>query len=429
MKYTEMNKDELALEYSKVKSDFENYKAMGLSLDISRGKPSKEQLDISLGLLSKQRTDSDCMSRDGFDCRNYGIAFGLPEIKDMWSDITGIPADNIIVGGNSSLNMMYDTLTRAMLYGVYGSERPWCREEKIKFLCPAPGYDRHFAVTESLGFELVLVHMTKDGPDMDEVEKYALDPTVKGIWCVPKYSNPTGITYSDEVVSRLAKMKTGAPDFRIMWDNAYIIHDLGGESDCLADIFAEAKKYGTEDRIFYFTSSSKITFPGSGVAMMAASENNLKQMKPIIMTQTIGPDKLNQLRHVEFLKDKTGVMEHMRVHAKLLRKRFDIMLGALTRELDGKGIAEWTNPRGGYFISLNVMRGCAKRVYELAKEAGVTLTTVGATFPYGIDPYDSNLRLAPSYPSCEELATASGILACTVKLAALEKLMKDKTSK
>ena len=423
MKYTAMSKSQLTAEYEKVKKKYDGYKAMGLSLDISRGKPSVEQLDISLGLLSKQRHEEDCKSRDGFDCRNYGVPFGMPEMKEIFSDITGIPADYIIVGGNSSLNMMYDTLARAMIFGVYGSKRPWCKEERLKFLCPSPGYDRHFAITQAFGFELITVKMTDDGPDMDEVEKYALDPTVKGIWCVPKYSNPTGITYSDEVVKRLAKMETGAPDFRIMWDNAYIIHDLGDESDSLADIFAIARKYGHEDRIFYYTSTSKITFPGSGVAMMAADENNLTQIKPLISIQTIGPDKLNQLRHVEFLKNKDGVCEQMKRHAKILRKRFDIMLSALERELGDKGIANWTNPRGGYFISLDTMPGCAKRVYDLAKDAGVKLTTVGATFPYGVDEYDRNLRLAPSYPECDELSLASEILVCTIQLAAIEKLL------
>lgn len=422
MKYTEMTREELEREYETSLSELEKYREMGLKLDISRGKPSEEQLDISLGLLSKQRTDADCKSRDGIDCRNYGVPFGMPEMKEIWTQITGIPADNMIVGGNSSLNMMYDTMTRAMLFGVVGSERPWCKEEKLKFLCPSPGYDRHFAITESLGFELITVDMTGSGPDMDQVEEYVKDPTVKGIWCVPKYSNPTGITYSDETVERLAKMETGAPDFRIMWDNAYIIHDLGGEGDELADIFALARKYGHEDRIFYYTSSSKITFPGSGVAMFAASENNLKQIKPLVSIQTIGPDKLNQLRHVEFLKDKAGTLAHMKKHAAILREKFDIMLNELD-SIKEFGIAEWTNPRGGYFISLDLMDGCAKRVYELAKNTGVTLTTVGATFPYGHDPRDRNLRLAPSYPPCDELKTASKILVCSIKIATAEKLL------
>ncbi len=423
MNYKDLSTSELLAEYTRVTEEFEGYKAKGLKLDISRGKPSEEQLDVSLGLLSKQRTVADCKSADGFDCRNYGIAFGMPEMKRIFSDITGIPADNIIVGGNSSLNMMYDSLARAMIFGVYGSPRPWCREEKIKFLCPAPGYDRHFAVTETLGFELITVKMNADGPDMDEVERLALDPEVKGIWCVPKYSNPTGITYSDEVVTRLAKMKTGAPDFRIMWDNAYIIHDLGNESEPLLDIFTVAEKYGNEDRIFYFTSTSKITFPGAGVAMMGASKNNLDQIKPLISIQTIGPDKLNQLRHVEFLKDKEGTVAHMKLHAELLGKRFGILLDTLDKGLSDLGIAEWNSPKGGYFVSLDTLPGCAKRVYALAKEAGVTLTTVGATFPYGKDPEDKNLRLAPSYPSCEELALASKILVCVIKMAALEKFI------
>jgi len=329
-----------------------------------------------------------------------------------------------VVGGNSSLNLMYDTVARALLYGVYGSERPWCREEKIKFLCPAPGYDRHFAICESLGIEMIPVAMLADGPDMDVVEKLvAEDASIKGIWCVPKYANPTGITYSDEVVRRFVTMKTAAPDFRIFWDNAYMVHDVYGEGDTLLNIFDAAKEVGTEDRIFFYTSSSKITFPGAGVAIMAMSEKNLEKVAPIWGTQTIGHDKLNQLRHLEFLPNADAVRALMQKHGELLRRRFDIVLGTLERDLGACGIADWTRPKGGYFVSLNVYPGTAKRVYQLCAEAGVILTKAGATFPYGIDPEDKNLRLAPSYPTTEELTKAMDVLTVAVRLAALEKML------
>ena len=423
MKYTEMNRAQLLEEKATVAAEYEGFQDQNLSLDLSRGKPCAEQLDLSLGLLSRQRTVADCRAHDGTDCRNYGLAFGLPEMKKIWSDLTGVDYDMIIVGGNSSLNMMYDTMVRAMLYGVYGSKQPWCREKTLKFLCPAPGYDRHFAICESLGLEMITINMTETGPDMDAVEKLAAaDPAIKGIWCVPKYSNPTGITYSDDTVRRLAAMETAAPDFRIFWDNAYIVHDLYDESDPLLDIFEEAKHAGNEDRIFYFTSSSKVTFPGSGVAMMAASRRNLSQIKPIINVQTIGPDKMNQLRHVEFLRDREGFLAQMKKHGEILRRKFTIVLDALSA-LDGLGIAEWTRPHGGYFISFDAMDGCAHRIYDLCLEAGVKLTDAGATFPYGIDPRDRNLRLAPSYPTDEELAQAIGVFVTAVKLASIEKLL------
>lgn len=421
-KYTSMTKDELMLEYNRIKSEYERYCNMGLSLDLSRGKPNSDQLDISLPLLSEARPREKCFSINGVDCRNYGVLDGIPEMKKLFADMLGIDEKYVTVGGNSSLQLMYDTLARAMLFGVVGSEKPWCKESGLKWICVVPGYDRHFKMTEYLGFELLSVNMTESGPDMDEVERLVKDPKVKGIWCVPKYSNPTGNTYSDETVRRLAKMECAAPDFRIMWDNAYAVHDLGDETDELLDIFTEAEKWGHEDRIFYYASTSKITFPGGGVAMLAASERNLAQIATYLGVQTIGYDKLNQLRHTTYFKDKESIKSHMKILADFIGRKFDITLASLS-ELEGLGIAEWTNPKGGYFISLDVMEGTARRVYELSKKAGVTLTTVGATYPYGIDPLDRNLRIAPTYPTDGEVECASKILVIAVKMAAIEKLL------
>ena len=422
-KYTELSNNEMRCEYESLLEKYNEYKEQGLKLDLSRGKPNSDQLDISLPLLSEARPIEKCFSENGIDCRNYGVLDGIPEMKRLFADTLGIKEEYIAVGGNSSLQLMYDTLARAMLFGVLGSERPWCRESGLKWICVAPGYDRHFKMTETLGFELLTVKMTETGPDMDEVERLVLDPKVKGIWCVPKYSNPTGNTYSDETVQRLASMKCAAPDFRIMWDNAYAVHDLGEDGDKLLNIFDEAEKCGNLDRIFYYSSTSKITFPGAGVALMAASPANLKQISPYLGVQTIGYDKLNQLRHTAYFADGKAVHAHMMKLAELIGKKFDITLRAL-ESLQGLGIASWTKPRGGYFVSLDVFPGTAKRVYELMKEAGVVLTPVGATFPYGVDPDDTNLRIAPTYPTDDELATATAILALTVRLAALEILMK-----
>ena len=423
--YQEFSKNELENEYSALMAKYNEYKAMGLKLDLSRGKPNSDQLDISLPLLSEARPREKCFSENGVDCRNYGVLDGIPEMKRLFSDMLGIKSEYIAVGGNSSLQLMYDTLTRAFLFGVLGSERPWCREEGLKWICVAPGYDRHFKMTELLGFELLTVKMTETGPDMDEVERLVLDPKVKGIWCVPKYSNPTGNTYSDETVRRLASMKCAAPDFRIMWDNAYAVHDLGEEGDKLLNIFDVAEEYGTLDRIFYYSSTSKITFPGAGVALMAASPANLKQISQYLGVQTIGYDKLNQLRHTAYFADGAAVHKHMMKLAEFIGKKFEITLDALDT-LEGLGIAKWTKPRGGYFVSLDVLPGTAKRVYTLMKEAGVVLTAVGSTYPYGIDPEDTNLRIAPTYPTDDELATATAILALTVKIAALEALIAKK---
>ena len=421
-KYQELSKAEQKELYNELVKEYDEYRSKGLSLDLSRGKPNSDQLDVSLPLLSVPMPREACFSEKGVDYRNYGILDGIPEAKKLFSDILGIKQEYITVGGNSSLQLMYDALSRAMLFGVYGSERPWCQEQGLKWICVAPGYDRHFNMTEVFGFELLTVKMTPTGPDMDEVERLVKDPKVKGIWCVPKYSNPTGNTYSDETVRRLAKMQCAAPDFRIMWDNAYAVHDFNENGDKLLNIFDEAEKYGNLDRIFYFSSTSKITFPGAGVAIMAASPANLKQMSKYLGAQTIGYDKLNQLRHAKYFKNADAVHSHMMKLAELIGKKFEITLGNLDA-LSGLGIAEWTKPNGGYFVSLDVLAGTAKRVFNLMKEAGVVLTNVGATFPCGVDPEDKNLRIAPTYPTDADLDLATKILVIAVKIAALEKLI------
>lgn len=423
--FSAMTTEELQAVYAHEQAKLDKWSERNLTLDLTRGKPNQAQLDLSSEMLSIISDRGDCFSASGLDCRNYGILDGLPETKKLFSDLLDIPAEQILVLGNSSLNVMYDTLVRAMLFGVAGGYEPWSRQGRIKFICPSPGYDRHFTMCRTLGIEMIPVKMTGDGPDMDEVYNIACsDPSVKGIWCVPKFANPEGVTYSDEVVDLMAAMKPAAPDFRIFWDNAYAVHELYDEQVPLANIFKLAKEYGTEDNIFYFASTSKITFPGSGLAIMAASEKNLEQIRPIIATQTIGYDKINQMRHVKFFKDADGIRAHMRLHAAILRPKFELVEQLFRSELGGLDIAHWSEPKGGYFLSLYVPDGCARRVYQLARSVGVTLTTAGSTYPYGRDPHNNNLRIAPTYPENDELKLAIEILCSCIKLAAAEKMLK-----
>lgn len=426
MEFSKMTKEQMTELLSQYRHDYEIYCGKKLSLDLSRGKPGAAQLDLLQGMLDCIDSSYDCHTEDGFDCRNYGVLDGIKEAKRLFADLLGLNEKELFIGGNSSLNLMYDTVARAMLYGVCDSERPWGKEDEIKFICPAPGYDRHFAICESLGIKMIPVAMTSTGPDMDEVEKIAAsDPSVKGIWCCPKYSNPDGITYSDKTVNRFGAMKTAAKDFRIFWDNAYAVHDLYPDNkDMLADIFEACEAYGNRNRVFYFASTSKITFPGSGVAIMAASEENLKQIMPIIGAQTIGFDKINQLRHVRyFCGSASNIRHHMMMLADLIRPKFEIVLNTLDKDLEGTGTAHWTKPLGGYFVSLFVEPGCAKRTYQLCKDAGVKLTDVGATYPYKLDPNDSNIRIAPTFPKEFELQQAMNVLTLCVRIAVLEKYL------
>ena len=429
MLYADMSKSELLKLKDEVLSQYEDMKKKGLQLDMSRGKPNIEQLDLSMGMIDVLASSHDLVCEQGIDCRNYGVLDGIVEAKRLLSEMIECPIDNIIIYGNSSLNVMYDTVARSFTHGVMGST-PWSKLDKVKFLCPVPGYDRHFAITEFFGVEMINIPLNSDGPDMDMVEEYVNnDPSVKGIWCVPKYSNPSGISYSDETVLRFAHLKPAAEDFRIYWDNAYCIHHLYDEpenQDHILEILSECEKAGNPDMVFKFCSTSKVTFPGSGIAAISASKANLEFIKKQMMIQTIGHDKLNQLRHAKFFGDFNGMLEHMKKHAAILRPRFNAVLDILDKELGSTGIASWTRPKGGYFIGVDTMDGCAKRVVALCAEAGVKLTGAGATYPYGKDPKDSNIRIAPTYPSIEELIEACKIFVLCVKIAAIDKILETK---
>ena len=423
MLYSQMSKEQLQAEKTALEKQYADYKAKGLKLDMSRGKPAPEQLNLSLDMLL-HCLDGDYKSSNGIDCRNYGVLDGIPEAKALFQEMLGVSADEVIVGGNSSLQMMYDTIIRAMQLGVLGSEKPWCKYEHVKFLCPAPGYDRHFAICQALGIEMINVDYLEDGPDMDAVEKLVSeDEEIKGIWCVPMYSNPTGITYSDAVVKRFANLKPKAKDFRIFWDNAYCVHHLSENHDHLLNIIEECKKAGNPNMVFEFTSTSKISFPGGGLAEVAASKDNIDFLKRQMPYQTIGFDKLNQLRHAKYFKNFESISEHMKHHAAIIRPKFDVVLYMLDKEVEPLGIGKWNKPNGGYFISFDALPGCAKRIVSLAKEAGVVMTGAGATFPYGKDPKDSNIRIAPTFPSVDELRQAMEIFCVCVKLASVEVLL------
>lgn len=414
--YKEMSREELLSEKAFLEQRYNEFKARGLKLDMSRGKPCKEQLDLSVAL-----NDVKDYVSDGVDVRNYGMLDGIPSCKKLFAELMGVKAENVIVGPTSSLNLMYDYISQCYTHGA--GSTPWCKLDKVKFLCPVPGYDRHFTILEHFGIEMINVEMKEDGPDMDAVEELVKDPSVKGMFCVPKYSNPQGITFSDAVVRRIAALKPAAEDFRIVWDNAYCVHDLVDNGDKLLNIFDVLPEYGNDDLVVEVCSTSKITFPGAGVSAIIASDNNIKAIKSRLNAQIISYDKMNQHRHVEFFGDANGVLEHMKKHAAILKPKFDIVLETLEKELAGKGIASWVAPKGGYFISLDVMDGCAKRVGELCKNAGVTLTSVGATYPYGNDPNNRNIRIAPSFPPVDELSLAAELLCICTRLAAAEMLI------
>ena len=429
--YQELSKEELLSLKAQLEKDFEDAKGKGLKLDMSRGKPSVAQLDMGMDIFDVLNSGSDLTSMEGVDVRNYGVLDGILEAKNLMADIMGVTAEHVIVYGNASLNVMFDAVSSAVTHGVMGNT-PWCKLDKVKFLCPVPGYDRHFAITQHFGIEMINVPMTPQGPDMDMVEKLVSeDESIKGIWCVPKYSNPQGYTYSDETVRRFANLKPAAKDFRIFWDNAYSVHHLYDEEerqDRILEILSECEKAGNPDMVYEFASTSKISFSGAGVAAIATSKGNLEYIKKALAIQTIGHDKINQLRHVRYFKNFDGVKAHMRKHAALMRPKFEAILDVLERELDGTGIGQWTKPNGGYFISFEAMEGCAKAIAAKCKEAGVTLTGAGATYPYGKDPKDSNSRIAPTYPAPDELALATDVFVLCVKLVSIEKLLENKTA-
>ncbi|WP_282923935.1 aminotransferase [Mediterraneibacter massiliensis] len=424
--YKALSREELKQVKEELEQQFAEVRARGLKMDMSRGKPSAEQLELSVGMLDTVNSKSSLLCENGMEARNYGILDGIPEAKKLFADIMETEPENVIVFGNSSLNIMYDTVARSMLHGVMGCT-PWCKLDKVKFLCPVPGYDRHFGITEHFGIEMINIPMREDGPDMDMVEDLVnTDASVKGIWCVPKYSNPQGITYSDETVRRFAHLQPAAEDFRIYWDNAYCVHHLyEDKQDQILEILEECKKAGRLDMVYKFSSTSKISFPGAGIAALAASEANLKDVKNTMKMQTIGHDKINQLRHVRFFKDLDGIHAHMKKHAEIIRPKFEAVLSALERELGDLEIGRWIAPRGGYFISFEAMDGCAKAIVAKAKEAGLVMTEAGATYPYGKDPHDSNIRIAPTYPTLEELKEAAEIFVLSVKLVSAEKLLEE----
>ena len=422
MKYQELDRTALLKEQEQCRNQYEKLKARGLKLDMSRGKPGKKQLDMVSDILTVLSAPEECIA-DGIDVRSYGTLSGLPSAKALFAEILGCRPEECMVGGNASLNLMYDTISKAYTHGLLHSEKPWARLDKVKFLCPAPGYDRHFRITESFGAELITVEMTPDGPDMDRVEELVKDPAVKGIWCVPKYSNPDGIVYSHETIRRLAGLKPAASDFVLMWDNAYCIHEFEGDFVPFPDILTLCCEAGNPDMVFEYASTSKVTFPGGGISVMAASEANQKYMQKLTGVQIIGFDKVNQLRHVMYLKDKAGTLALMKRHAAFLAPKFHMVLDTLEKEIAPLGIAEWQKPKGGYFVSVNTMDGIAKRTLALCKEAGVVMTPAGATFPYGVDPRDRNIRVAPTMPPVEELEQAMAIFCVSMRLAALEKLL------
>ena len=421
--YTSLSKDAMREELKAARAEYAALKAKDQKLDMSRGKPNPAQLDLSMDMLALEPTEL-VVTRKGTDVRNYGELAGVDECKELFADLLGLQMKNIIMGGQSSLNLMYDSVVRALLLGVYGGSKPWGAQGELKFLCPVPGYDRHFAICETFGIKMINIPLGEYGPDMDLVRQYVEhDASVKGIWCVPKYSNPTGITYSDEVVRAFAALKPAADDFRIFWDNAYLVHSHGVRDEKLLNIFDACREYGSEDMVYEFCSTSKITFSGAGLAVLAASENNVKFILQQMKVQTIGYDKINQLRHVKYFENVEGIYRHMQEHAALMRPKFNVVLGFLDREIAPRGIARWQKPKGGYFVSVNTMPGIAKATWKLCKEAGLTMTGAGATFPYGKDPQDSNLRVAPSLPPIEQLEQAMEILCISMRLAALEKLL------
>jgi len=425
--FKEMSKEELLELKSELNNKYSEKKSLGLNLDMSRGKPSATQLNVSMGLLDVLNSSSVLKSENGLDCRNYGALDGIPEAKKLMAEMMGTKPENVIVYGNASLNIMYDTVARSYTHGIFGNT-PWCKLDKIKFLCPVPGYDRHFAITERFGIEMINIPMNSEGPDMDLVEKYVReDESVKGIWCVPKYSNPQGISYSDETVIRFANLKPAAKDFRIYWDNAYVIHHLYDEKqDEILDIIEECEKSGNPDMVFEFSSTSKVSFPGSGIAAMATSVANIEEFKKQLTIQTIGHDKINQLRHVKYFNNIEGLNAHMKKHADQMRPKFEAVLEVLNNELSGLEIGSWIAPKGGYFISFEALEGCAKAIIAKCKDAGVVMTNAGATYPYGKDPKDSNIRIAPSFPTPQELLQATDLLVLCVKIVSIEKLLEIK---